>query len=105
VIPSTRKMVVVRAPGSDDTPMIRITNKLLADVGFEIGTGIEVSYRKDKITIKKLDKNYERNSNIPIPPNQLIQGEAKVIQSGKAGAPSERGIGKMSWYLPTYCTS
>jgi hypothetical protein len=47
-------MVVVRAPGTNNKPMIRITNELLTNAGFSIGTKIEVTYEKGIITIKKI---------------------------------------------------
>lgn len=53
--PVVRKMVVIRAPGTNDKPAIRIVNKWLVEAGFVIGTQIEVSYQPDIITIKKLN--------------------------------------------------
>ena len=54
-----RKMSVVRAPGTYNTPMIRIINNILGTEGFIIGTPIEVSYLPERITIKKVNKSNE----------------------------------------------
>ncbi len=51
---SLRRMVIVRAPGTIDIPMLRISNSFLAGAGFEINTRIEVFYEKGRITITKL---------------------------------------------------
>lgn len=51
-----RRMVVVRAPGTNDKPMIRISNNILASAGFAIGTSVEITYERGIITIKKLHK-------------------------------------------------
>ena len=51
---TTRRMTVVRAPGTYDKPMIRITNKLLVSAGFKMGTAVKVTYQRGIITIKKL---------------------------------------------------
>lgn len=53
VTPAIRKMLVVRTPCTNSRPMIRISNQMLADMGFEIGMVIEVSYDQDIIIIKK----------------------------------------------------
>ena len=53
--PIVRRMIVYRAPCTNDSPMIRIANKMLADMGFKVGTRIEVSYAKGIITIKKIN--------------------------------------------------
>jgi len=50
-----RKMTVTRAPGSNDQPMLRISNRLLTSSGFNIGTPIEVSYQSGTITITKVN--------------------------------------------------
>jgi antitoxin component of MazEF toxin-antitoxin module len=61
MIPLTRKMVIVRAPCTEASPMIRISNKFLSDAGFEIGNQINVSYEMDKIIINKIYKqNHEK---------------------------------------------
>jgi len=60
MIPIIRKMSVTRTPGTDKTPMVRITNNLLTKTGFTLGTHIEVSYEQNIIIIKKL--THEHNS-------------------------------------------
>lgn len=54
MMPIERAMVVVRAPSTNNKPMIRITNELVSTSGFDIGTAILVSYQRDIITITKL---------------------------------------------------
>ncbi len=54
--PLTRRMLVVRTPGTDNKPMIRIANRFLSDAGFTIGSTVEVLYRRGVIIIKKLNK-------------------------------------------------
>ena len=57
----TRKMSIVRTPGTMDKPMIRIANRFLSDAGLKIGDAIEVSYSRGIITVKKLQKNEYNN--------------------------------------------
>ena len=52
--PETRSMVVVRAPGTSNKPMLRVSNRLLTNAGFNIGTAIEVTYERSIITIRKI---------------------------------------------------
>ena len=59
-----RRMVVTRAPGSDDKPMVKIANRLLETMGFEIGAPIEVAYREGVITITKLEINDRQGHNV-----------------------------------------
>ena len=61
MIPLIRRMSVVRTPGTEDKPMIRIANRFLSDAGFKIGSTVEVSYQSGVIIIKKLN---EHESNI-----------------------------------------
>lgn len=63
---TTRRMVIVRAPGTDRNPMVRITNSFLERSGFKVGTPIEVSYQRGLITIKKLHEN--NNTDVSAPP-------------------------------------
>ena len=60
---TVRRMVVVRTPGTTDTPCIRISNRMLEAVSkLAVGTPIEVIYRKDEITIRKVNDHYEPNN-------------------------------------------
>jgi len=60
--PSTRRMKVLRAPGTDNKPMIRISNNFLVNAGFSIGTKVEVSYCRGIIVITRINnKNHEYN--------------------------------------------
>lgn len=61
---TVRRMVIVRAPGTQKNPMVRISNSFLVLAGFKIGTPIEISYQQSVITIKKLDSSYE-HCNLP----------------------------------------
>ena len=61
MIPLTRKMSIVRAPCTEASPMIRISNKFLSDAGFETGDKIDVSYQRGKIIINKINnQNHEK---------------------------------------------
>jgi len=61
MIPFKRKMMVVRAPCTEASPMIRISNKFLSDAGFEIGNKIEIYYQRGKIIINKINnQNHEK---------------------------------------------
>jgi len=40
-----------------NTPMIRITNKKIKEVGFSIGEKVNIIYEPGKITIKKKHEN------------------------------------------------
>ena len=55
MIPIIRLMHVVRAPGTNDRPAIRLANKWLTENGFNVGTPIEVTYTKGIITIRKIN--------------------------------------------------
>ena len=61
MITSTRKMSVVRTPGTDNKPMIRIANNFLAGADFSIGSTVEVSYGHNIIIIKKITKHEHNN--------------------------------------------
>ena len=56
-----RTMVIVRAPGSEDTPMVKIANRLLDTMGFSVGTHIEVIYQQGQIIIKLINENEFNN--------------------------------------------
>lgn len=52
-----REMTVGYCPGKEKSiPMIRISNRILATVGLEVGTKIEVTYGQNIITIKKITR-------------------------------------------------
>ena len=53
---TARQMTIVRAPSTNNTPMLRIVNKTLRAMGFDIGTAVAVSYRPGVIVIKKVTK-------------------------------------------------
>lgn len=51
-------MTVAYAPGSrSQKSMIRISNKMLATAGFEVGAKIEVIYEQNIITINKVKQS------------------------------------------------
>ena len=52
-----RKMTVIRAPGSEHNPCIRITNKYLENAGFYLGDIVSVTYKPKEIVIKKIKLN------------------------------------------------
>lgn len=57
----TRKMTIIRAPGTNSTPCIRISNQHLHKAGFELGDHVSVTYKPEVIVIKKLreENKYE----------------------------------------------
>lgn len=59
---TVKRQTVVRNPGTMDKPMIKIANSTLEDMGFEMGTPIEVSYQRGLITIRNLNDNHESNN-------------------------------------------
>jgi len=50
----TRKMTIIRAPGTEATPCIRISNQHLHKAGFALGDQVSVTYKPEVIVIKKL---------------------------------------------------
>ena len=61
MIALTRRMSVVRSPGTTEKPMIRIANNFLVDADFSIGNTVEVSYDQSIIIIKKINKHVYNN--------------------------------------------
>lgn len=56
----TQKMTVVCERRAKDEPCIKVAGKQLATVGFAFGDLISISYRKDKVIIKRIRKmNHE----------------------------------------------
>lgn len=53
---TVRQMIVVRAPGTNSNPMIRVSNSYLVLAGFIVGTQFEITYQSGLITIRKLKK-------------------------------------------------
>ena len=51
--PCITTMTVVRCPGTDKKPMVKISNAALTEIGLHIGDKILVTYEKHKITIVK----------------------------------------------------
>lgn len=85
MIPTTRKMSVVRAPGTNDMPMIRLVNNFLYEAGFTKGTLIEVSYHHGEINIKKLEnENSLQTNKVPVPSD-----EQKLVQRSGQGTSRE----------------
>src|SRR3990167_961884 len=64
---TVRRQTVVRNPGTMDRPMIKIANSTLEDMGFEMGTPIEVSYQRDLITIRNINQHEHNNIQTPHP--------------------------------------
>lgn len=52
----TRKTTVVYEQRAKDEPCIKVAGKQLATVGFSLGDLISISYRKNKVVIKRLNK-------------------------------------------------
>jgi len=60
-------MVISRAPGTDDTPMLKIANRLLESMQFPINSKVEVIYQEGKITINKLQSQHDYKLQEPCP--------------------------------------
>ena len=80
--PITRRMHVVRQPGTYDRPMIRIANKALRQAGFKLGTPFAITYQRNLVTIKKLRHEHNDVSQIPSIPAAPRRPD---------GAPDEHG--------------
>lgn len=52
----THKTTVVCERMAQDEPCIKVAGKQLATVGFALGDLISISYRKNKVIIKRLNK-------------------------------------------------
>ncbi len=56
----TQKLTVVCERRAKDEPCIKVSGKQLATVGFAFGDLVSISYRKNKVIIKRISKlNYE----------------------------------------------
>lgn len=56
----TQKITVVCERRAKDEPCIKVAGKQLATVGFSFGDLVSISYRKNKVIIKRINKlNYE----------------------------------------------
>lgn len=105
---TVRRMTVVRCPGTMDRPMIKIANSTLEDVGFEMGTAIEVLYQRDEIVIRKL-KDYHEPNNVqkepagPVPntvsTGATAEAEAGRVSDQRASATALRDIQSLSYVL------
>src|SRR3989344_2142308 len=85
---SVRRQTVVRNPGTLDCPMIKIANSTLEDMGFEMGTAIEVSYQQNLITIRNITQHEHNNIQTPHPvTNPTSSGRVDATESdGHAGS-------------------
>ena len=96
-------MVVTRAPGSNDKPMVRIRNRLLTEAGFEIGVSVEVVYNQDLITIRKINKNNEYK--LQNPSHQIAiptaSGEGSPRKGNEHAGRRESGPADASEAMPT----
>ena len=82
---TVRRMVVVRSPGTDRRPEIRISNTWLLLAGFVVGTPIEVFYNRGVITIRTIREHEQRN----------IQKVSVTVPDENAAGPrdAEKSIG------------
>jgi hypothetical protein len=56
----TRKTTVVSERRASDEPYIKVGGKQLSTIGFAFGDLVSISYRKNKVIIKRLTKlNHE----------------------------------------------
>lgn len=58
------RITVVRCPGTDRTPMLKLANRQLLACGFSLGTRVSVEYERGRITISLTSQPYEPD-NIP----------------------------------------
>lgn len=80
-----RMMTVVRTPGTDNKPMVKIANQLLLTMGFAIGVPIEVTYEQGLISIRRLDNNYEPNNNLQAPSGPVAISAASCTDDAGEG--------------------
>ena len=61
----TKTMTVSRAPGTENTPMVKIANRTLDSMGFRIGSKVVVEYeyeRERNVISISLRTNHESNN-------------------------------------------
>ena len=80
-------MVISRAPGTDDTPMLKIANRLLESMGFKITSHVEVIYQEGKITINKIENQHDYQLQEPCP----IANSTVTDSPGGENAPEGNG--------------
>ena len=85
---TVRKMLIVRAPGTDRNPMLRISNSFLLLAGFKVGTAIEVSYQPGLITIKKISNHDYHSTKVSAPKPRTSPAAPGV----PAAAPAQRMV-------------
>lgn len=85
---TVRTMVVVRSPGTDATPMLKVANRLPQVYGFDIGAAIEVTYQPGIINVRLIDTNHA--DSIQTPPLVSRGTKAKLIRH-TADRPSGAG--------------
>lgn len=91
IIERMRRMTVVRAPGTDETPMIKIANQLLKAAGFGIGTPVEVAYGPGIITVKIIN----HANHLQTPQRPVAHSAASVQADARKGVGYSR-YGKSS---------
>lgn len=88
IIEHMRRMTVVRAPGTDALPMIKIANRMLSAAGFGIGTAVGITYGRGIITIKTLDHEHQLQE--PRSPVSL-SAASREADAGESDGHARRG--------------
>jgi len=90
-----REMTVAYAPGGktcysersrtiEPVPMLRITNRLLLNAGFKVGSKVSVEYGQDIITVRKLHNHESNNLQKPrCPKSDPVSGTAATSDAGQ----------------------
>lgn len=59
----TKTMTISRAPGTENMPMVKIANRALDAMGFNIGSKVVVAYERERNVISiSLRTNHESNN-------------------------------------------
>src|SRR3989344_701055 len=84
---TVRRMTIVRSPGTDSTPMLKISNLLLPIMGFAIGAPVMVAYQPGIITVKILNHEHQlQKSSSPI----SLPSASCATNAGKIDGPTGR---------------
>ena len=84
-----REQTVSYAPGDNQsregerTPMIKITNRLLLESGFQVGSKFEIQYGNNVLTITKVNEQIHDYAHSPKQPLAIQAGSRFTI--GEAG--------------------
>ena len=60
----TKHMTISRAPGTENTPMVKIANRTLDAMGFGIGAAVVVAYEQERNVISISLRTKHESSNV-----------------------------------------